>query len=139
MGGHWRTFLESDVVRYVDLDGRDFTVQIAKVVKGKVTGAGGKSTGKAMIWLTGWPKPIGAGSALLGQIAAHLGNDTRTWPGKWLKIWPDPSVKYGGEKVGGIRVRTTLPSADEIAKAEAAIAKKQPAQGSAEQVQDGAA
>jgi len=112
---HWRTYLESDVIRFVDLDGRDLTVQIAKVKKGKVTGKGGKSSAKAMITLEGWPKPIGAGSDTLEQIAAHFGHDTKEWVGKWVIIWPDPTVKYGSDRVGGVRIRPKLPTPEDIA------------------------
>lgn len=106
---HWRTYLDSDVIRYVDLDGKDFDLQISKVEKGKVTGTGGKSTTKAMIYFAGREKPLGAGTAILSQIAALHGNDTRTWPGRWITIFGDPTVKYGGAAVGGIRIRPTAP------------------------------
>jgi hypothetical protein len=118
---HWRTLVESNVLRYVDLDGREFTVQIEKIEKGKVVGAGGKSSGKGLIYLTGWPKPMSAGSETLTQIANHYGKEVANWVGKWIKIWPDPSVKYGGEKVGGIRIRNTLPNEEDIAKAQVQI------------------
>lgn len=108
--GHWRTLLESEVIRYVDLQDREFTLQIKKISKGKVVGSGGKSSGKAMIWFHGKnEKPIGAGTAILSQIAALYGNDTRKWIGCWVTLWPDPSVSYGGERVGGIRVRNAVP------------------------------
>lgn len=110
---HWRTFLDSDVIRYVDLDGKDYTLQIKAVKKGKVVGAGGKSSGKAMITFEGREKPMGAGTQILTQIGALYGNDTRKWPGRWITIWPDPSVSFGGEKCGGIRVRPVVPKADE--------------------------
>ena len=106
---HWRQMLESDVIRFVDLDGKDYDLQIKAVKKGKVVGALGKSTAKAMITFEGKEKPMGAGTAILSQIAKLHGNDTTTWPGKWITIWPDPSVSYGSEKVGGIRVRPTVP------------------------------
>jgi hypothetical protein len=106
---HWRTYLDSDVIRYVDLDGRDHDVQIAAVKRGKVTGTGGKSTGKAMINFAGREKPLGAGTAILSQIAALYGNDTKDWVGKWLTIYPDPTVKYGGAAVGGVRIRPNPP------------------------------
>ena len=110
---HWRTFLDSDVIRYVDLNGQDHTVQIKAVKRGKVTGKNGKGTGKAMIYLEGKEKPIGAGAELLQQIQNLYGSDTRTWPGKWITIWPDPTVKYGGEAVGGVRVRPVVPKVEE--------------------------
>lgn len=108
MSNHWRKLLESDVVRFVDLE-RDYVVQIEKVTRGKVVGAGGKSSGKGMIHLTGWPKPIAAGTAVLSMIAGIHGTDTTKWPGKWIQIYPDSTVTYGREKVGGVRVRPTEP------------------------------
>lgn len=106
---HWRTMLDSDVIRYVDLQGQDYALQIKSVKKGKVTGKTGKATGKAMITFEGRDKPLAAGADTLEQIGRLHGNDTRTWPGKWITIWPDPTVVYGGEKVGGVRVRPEVP------------------------------
>jgi hypothetical protein len=111
---HWRTFLESDVIRYVDLDGKDYDLQIKAVKKGKVVGALGKSTAKAMITFEGKEKPMGAGTTILSQIAKLYGNDTKTWVGQWITIYPDPTVVYGGEKVGGIRVRPTAPKQAQV-------------------------
>jgi hypothetical protein len=110
---HWRTFLDSEVIRYVDLQGQDFTLQIKQVKRGKVTGKNAKSTGKAMIYFEGREKPLGAGAETLDQIARLYSTDTRKWPGKWITIWPDPTVKYGGEAVGGVRVRPVVPKVDE--------------------------
>lgn len=110
---HWRTFLDSEVVRYVDIqDKGDITLRIKKVSKGKVVGAGGKSNGKAMIAFDGAEKPLGAGTAILSTIAQLYGNDTKDWVGKLITIYPDPTVKYGGVAVGGIRVRPVVPKDD---------------------------
>ena len=114
---HWRTFLDSDVIRFVDLGGKDHVVQIAEVKRGKVKGTGGKETGKAMIHLVGRSKPMGCGAEMLAQIGAHFGNDTKAWSGKWITIWGDPTVKYGGGPVGGVRCRPKLPTDEQIAAA----------------------
>lgn len=106
---HWRTFLDSDVIRYVDLQDKEYTLQIKKVQKGKIKGSGGKESTKAMIWFEGREKPLGAGTAILSVIASLYGNDTRAWPSKWITIYPDPSVTFGKERVGGVRVRPAIP------------------------------
>jgi hypothetical protein len=107
---HWRTFLDSDVVRFVDIADRgDITLRIKEVKKGKIKGAGGKESGKAMIYFDGKEKPLGAGTAILSVIGQLYSNDTRQWPGKLITIYGDPSVKFGGEAVGGIRVRPSVP------------------------------
>ncbi len=106
---HWRTYLDSEVIRYVDLDGKDYDVKIAKVKKGKVKGSGGKESGKCLLYFEGRDKPLGCGAEILTQIAALLGNNTQKWPGVTITIWPDPSVSFGGVRVGGVRVRSKLP------------------------------
>ena len=111
---HWRQMLESDVIRFVDLDGKDYDFQIKSIKKGKVVGTGGKSSGKAMILFEGREKPLAAGTAILSQIAKLYGNDTKAWVGQWITIYPDPTVVYGGEKVGGIRVRPAAPKQGQV-------------------------
>ncbi len=115
---HWRTYLDSDVIRFVDLQGLDHVVQIAKVKRGKVKGTGGKESAKAMVILEGRAKPLGCGAEVLTQISDLLGSsDTKDWAGKWIVIWPDPTVKYGGAACGGVRVRRKPPDDAMIAAA----------------------
>ena len=109
---HWRTFLDSDVIRFVDLGGKDHTVKIVKVAKGKVTGTGGKTNGKAMLYFEGKEKPYGAGTAVLSVIASLYSEDTRQWVGKWITIFPDPTVKNPSGGFGGVRVRPTVPKVE---------------------------
>lgn len=118
---HWRLFLDSEVVRFVDVaDKGDITVRIKSVKKGKVSGAGGKSNSKAMITFEGTDKPLGAGTAILSVIGQLYGNDTRKWPGKLIVLYGDPSVKFGPDTVGGIRVRNVVPKEPEQKKEGAA-------------------
>lgn len=115
---HWRTFLDSDVIRYVDIAEQEFTLEITAVKKGKVTGKGGKASGKAMLYFKGAEKPLGAGTAVLSVIAQLYGSDTRKWIGKRVTLFGDPNVSFGGEKCGGVRVRPVVPptTADEAKK-----------------------
>ncbi len=106
---HWRTYIESDVIRAVDIPPGDHDVQIKEVKRGKVTGSGGKSSGKPMIYLTGKDKPWPACATACAVIEQLYGKAPRKWAGQWITIFVDPSVKYGGAPVGGIRVRPTAP------------------------------
>jgi hypothetical protein len=126
---HWRTFLDSDVIRFVDLNGMDHVVQIKTVKRGKVKGTGGKESGKAMVHLEGRAKPLGCGAETLTQISDALGStNTKEWAGKWVVLWPDPTVKYGGAAVGGVRVRRKLPDEAMIASAIQQLAEMKAAQ-----------
>jgi hypothetical protein len=118
---HWRTYLDSDVVRFVDIaDKGDITLRIKTIKKGKVVGSGGKSNAKAMLTFEGTEKPLAAGTTVLSAIAQLYTNDTRKWPGKLITIYGDPDVSFGGSKVGGIRVRTVVPKEPEPKKDSAA-------------------
>jgi hypothetical protein len=93
---HWRSFLDSEVVRFVDVaDKGDITLRIKTVKKGKVVGSGGKSSSKAMITFDGTSdKPLAAGTTILSAIAALYSNDTRKWPGKLITIYGEPDVSF---------------------------------------------
>jgi len=38
-------------------------------------------------------------------LVKMFGSDTKAWRGKVVKLYHDPSVKFGGKQVGGIRIR----------------------------------
>jgi hypothetical protein len=107
---HWKLFIESNVIRTIDLGGKEHLVEIVKIERGKVTGSGGKQSGKAMLWLKGKDKPIACGSTVLRTIAGMYGEDTRSWPGKQIVIYPDMGVRNPSDgTMGGIRVRPVVP------------------------------
>ena len=111
---HWRQFLDSEVIRFVDIaDKGDITVRIKTIKKGKVVGSGGKSSAKGMITFEGSEKPMAAGTTVLSAIGALYGNDTRKWPGKLITIYGDPEVSFSGAKIGGVRVRPSVPKEPE--------------------------
>ncbi len=106
---HWRSFIESDVLRFVDIPQGDHDVQIKEVKRGKVVGSGGKAAGKPMIYLVGKDKPIAGNAAICSVIEQLYGKAPRAWANKWITIFGDPTVKYGGAAVGGVRVRPVAP------------------------------
>jgi hypothetical protein len=111
---HWRSLTESEVIRYADLYERgDITLEITKVVKGKVVGRDGKGKGKGMIHFKGAERPLAAGTVILESIARLYGNDTRKWIGKLVTLYADHEVVFGGSKVGGVRVRPIVPKAEQ--------------------------
>jgi hypothetical protein len=44
------------------------------------------------------------------QIARLHGDNPDNWRGKWITLHYDPDVMYQDQKVGGIRVRNTVPA-----------------------------
>lgn len=50
-----------------------------------------------------------------GEILDDLFGEIEAWPGQKVQLYVDPTVKYAGKKVGGIRVRAVpeeQPAAD---------------------------
>lgn len=116
---HWRSFLDSEVIRYADLAERgDVTLEITKVAKGKVTGKSGKGSSKAMLFFKGAERPLAAGTAILQSIAKLYGRNTDKWIGKLVTLYADDDVMFGSDKVGGVRVRPVVPTAAKEAAAQ---------------------
>ncbi len=114
--GHWKSLTDSPYIRYADLKGRDVSLQIKKIKKGKVVGIGAKTERKVLIWFEGSSdKKLIAVPTIMSQIAALHGVNVESWVGKWITIWPDPSVTYGKERCGGVRVRPVVPKASAAA------------------------
>jgi hypothetical protein len=113
---HWRSLIDSEVIRYVDIGEQEFTLEITAVKKGKITGKNGKTSGKALISFKGAEKPLGAGAAILSVIAQLYGPNVKKWIGRSVTLYGDPSVTFGGERVGGIRVRPVVPKVEQAKK-----------------------
>ncbi len=45
----------------------------------------------------------------LRLLASMLGDDTDDWRGHEVEVYHDPSISYGGQLVGGLRVRPPRP------------------------------
>ncbi|MEQ9410481.1 MAG: hypothetical protein RIK87_22290 [Fuerstiella sp.] len=50
----------------------------------------------------------------LTESNSEYGDDTDHWPGKAITLWPDPSVMYAGKRVGGVRIRPTIPQGQSV-------------------------
>ncbi|WP_019148816.1 hypothetical protein [Timonella senegalensis] len=74
------------------------TFQIEKVTKGSVEQP-------FNLHLVGEPgKPYRPSKSMLRMLAVGWGPDASQWAGRWLTLVLDPTVKYGGKEVGGIKV-----------------------------------
>ena len=57
------------------------------------------------VHLTEYPgKPFKPAKSVRRVLAAAWGTDASQWSGRRLTIYGDPSVRYGGKEVGGLRV-----------------------------------
>lgn len=50
-------------------------------------------------------KPMVLNVTNLKRMAKALGDDTDDWTGKQIEVYTDPDIEFGGNIVGGLRVR----------------------------------
>ena len=106
---HWKAFTESAVIRFADIGTRSATVRIVRVEAGEIIGAGAKTSKRPMIYIEGKAKPIAGNASICKAIQGMYGPVVEDWAGKLITIYGDPDVMFGGERVGGIRVKPSIP------------------------------
>ena len=88
----------SDQLDAVDLLAGERTFTIAKVSKGD-------AEQPVNIHLAEFPRPWRPGKSMRRVLVACWGTDAAVYVGRRVTLFCDPSVKFGGEQVGGIRIR----------------------------------
>lgn len=107
-----RTMFDKAYLYAYDLQGRDVTVTIARVVGGTLTGTGGKSNKKPILFFQGAKKGLALNITNAKTIASMYGNSFKTedWIGKRITLYPSRTT-FGGTEVDCIRIRPTIPGA----------------------------
>lgn len=107
-----RTMFDKAYLYAYDLQGRDVTVTIDRVVGGTLTGTGGKSNKKPIVFFKGAKKGLALNITNAKTIAAMYGNSFKTedWIGKRVTLYPS-RTSFGGTEMDCIRIRPTIPKA----------------------------
>lgn len=93
-----------------DLKGRDMTVTIDRVVKGKVVGEAGRTDVAPLVFFQGTARPMALNKTNFKTIRAIVGSSrARDWAGKQITLYPT-RTKLKGETVDCIRVRAQKPN-----------------------------
>jgi hypothetical protein len=112
-----RKMYEKDFLYAYDLEGRDVTVTIESVKAGTLTGKGGKSNKKPVLYFKGTKKGLGLCITNARTINALYGSfDSDVWVGKRITLFATTTT-FGPDTVECIRIRPKIP--DSKAKAEA--------------------
>lgn len=106
----YRKFLEKEFLYEYDLEGRDFTLTIAKVEGGELTGEGGKTTKKPIVTFVGAKKKLALNATNGATIAGMYGCHVEEWIGKKITLFPSVT-NFGKQKnLPCIRIRPTVPT-----------------------------
>lgn len=84
---------------------RPITLTIASVVTEEIGGDNGKEQKAVMYFRDKGIKPMIVNKGNWINIADTYGDESDEWIGKPIEIYVDPSVMFGGKRVGGVRVR----------------------------------
>lgn len=92
-----------------DLEGKDVTVTIEKVIGGTLIGTGGKSNKKPVLHFKGTEKGLGLNITNARVIAGLYGGfDSESWIGKRITLYPTTTT-FGAATVDCIRIRNVIP------------------------------
>lgn len=107
-----RSLFDKAYLYAYDLQGKDVTVTISKVTGGTLTGKGGKSNKKPVVFFQGKEKGLALNITNARTIAAMYGNSFRSedWIGKRITLYPTTTT-FGPDTVECIRIRPTIPRA----------------------------
>ena len=107
----WKKLQNKDYLGECDfLPGQEITVTIASITTSDVIGDGGKKSTKPIMKFVEPVKPLIANTVNFKRITKLLGSKyIEDWIGKQIILYGDPSVKFGSETVGGVRVKDQLP------------------------------
>lgn len=109
--GDYRKMFDRDYLGHFDLDGKDVTVEINKVVAGELTAMGGRKSKKPILYFSGKEKGLIANKTNCRTIAALYGNNTDDWVGKRITLYVSTTRNPdGGGETECIRIRPKAPA-----------------------------
>lgn len=112
MPGHWKKMMDDkEMLQAHDLDGRDVTITIEKVVGGSVRGENNKQNKKPIAHIKGKTKKLALNVTNCKVIESLAGTpDPDEWAGLRITVFPT-TTDFGGKTVECIRVRPHHPKA----------------------------
>ena len=102
---HWREFFAGDYVSWPELKMKDVTLTIRSFSHEDVRMPGGKKEKRPVISFLEAEKKWIVNKTNARIIASLHGDIVQQWVGKKITLYPDPNIRFGKDKVGGIRVR----------------------------------
>jgi hypothetical protein len=106
-----RKMFDKEYIYAYDLEGRDVTVEIVRVKAGTLTGTGGKSNKKPVLYFKGTEKGLGLNITNARTIAGLYGGfESEKWIGKRITLYPTTTT-FGSQTVECIRIRNVVPKA----------------------------
>lgn len=101
--------IESKYMKQSDLQD-DVVVTVEKVGKANVAREGDEPEYKWLVRFKEFKKPMVLNSTNIKRLAKACGSEeTDDWIGKTAVLYVDPDIEFGGNVVGGLRIRAHKP------------------------------
>ena len=98
--------IESKYLKQTDVSD-EVIVTVQKVGKANVAREGDEPEYKWLVRFDEFPKPMVLNSTNIKRLAkACASEDTDEWIGKKAVLYVDPDIEFGGNVVGGLRIRS---------------------------------
>lgn len=104
-----RLWHEHRVLKAMHLQGREWTLQIESVTKGKITGEGGKSDQMPIVKFRGTKLPLGLNKTNTKTLGQLYGYKASQLEGRWVTLYPTTTKGKAGDVVDCIRIRPEVP------------------------------
>lgn len=100
-----KDMLPSNYLKQSDFD-QDYIVTVRKIEQKNIAMEGKPADMKWLAYFTEFEKPMVLNSTNIQLMEkACRSDDTDDWIGKEIIVYTDPNVSYGGELVGGLRIK----------------------------------
>lgn len=108
---HWKKMTNPNYMGdYSIPQGRDLIATIDYVRREKVTGVGGKTEEEVVAHFSDGNKPLILNKTNMKTIQKIYKTPyIEDWHGRKIQIYYDPTIKFGRETVGGLRIRPFVP------------------------------
>lgn len=123
---HWKKIVDNDYLNEGDLDAGNIIATIESIDVQEITNPTGKTEVKHVIkFKEKNVKPmVLSAKQNFKNIASATGTPyIEEWSGKKIEIYYDPNVRFGSQKVGGVRVSPNTPKKPKLTKQMPAYAK----------------
>lgn len=113
---HWKTLTNPNYLGgYSIPEGKDIIVTIDYVCREEIVGAKGKKEFEVVAHLKDGVLPFILNKTNMKTIQKlYKSPYIEDWGGRAIQIYFDPTVKFGGETLGGLRIRQTVPQQSSI-------------------------
>lgn len=102
--------IESKYLKQADLKGEEVIVTVERLGQGNVAMDDKPEEIKWMVKFKEFSKPMVLNSTNIRTLERLLGDETDDWVGKEVVLYVDENVSFGGELVGGLRLKSAKPA-----------------------------